>query len=326
MKRVFSMMLLLAAIGSAGRPLPAFADGPAAGSPAPAVEPAAAGQPAREPAAADVAPEVVATVNGKPLSRDQLAALCLHFDGKAVLETLIQYELIRQEAMKLGVAVSKEEIEDYVRKTVQEQLDAKARMNGAKDFADWSAKKGLKPEEIAGQVREWQDWLRPFGEPELLARKILLKSVQVTDADVRAEFDRRYGPKAKVLQIVLPSQAEAKDVVEKLKLGADFAEMARDVSVDNVSRRKGGEIPPLGQGSPLGDAAFRLKPGQFSDPVKTPDGFHVLKLVELIPAVDKNFEDVKGEIRESLTSTRLIEQRDKWIDGLFDRAAIQRNL
>jgi foldase protein PrsA len=199
-------------------------------------------------------------------------------------------------------------------------------MDGAKDFADWAAKKGLKPEETARQVHVWEDWLRPFAEPELLARKILLKSVQVTEADVRAEFDRRYGPKAKVLQIVLPSQAEAKDVVEKLKLGADFAEMARDVSVDNVSRRKGGEIPPLGQGSPLGDAAFRLKPGQFSDPVKTPDGFHVLKLVELIPAVDKNFEDVKGEIRESLTSTRLIEQRDKWIDGLFDRAAIQRNL
>ena len=102
--------------------------------------------------------------------------------------------------------------------------------------------------------------------------------------------------------------------------------MARDVSVDNVSRRKGGEIPPLGRGSPLGDAAFKLKPGQFSEPIKTPDGFHVLKLVEIIPAVDKRFEDVKDEIRESLTTLRLIEQREKWIDGLFDKAAIKRNL
>ena len=82
---------------------------------------------------------------------------------------------------------------------------------------------------------------------------------------MRAEFDRRYGPKAKVLQIVLRSEADAEDVIKKLNLGADFVEMARDVSVDNVSRRKGGEIPPLGRGSPLGDAAFKLKPGQFSD-------------------------------------------------------------
>jgi len=125
---------------------------------------------------------------------------------------------------------------------------------------------------------------------------------------------------------VLRSEADAEDVIKKLSLGADFAEMARDASVDNVSRRKGGEIPPLGPGSPLGDAAFKLKPGQFSEPVKTADGFHVLKLVEMIPAVDKRFEDVKGEIQESLTTLRLLERRDKWIDGLFDAAAIKRNL
>jgi foldase protein PrsA len=308
------MMLLLAAIGSAWRPLPAFADGPTTASPA------------REPGTADITPEVVATVNGQPLSRDQLAALCLHFDGKAVLETLIQHELIRQEAAKQGVAVSKEELEACVRKTVQEQLDARARMNGANDFADWAAKKGLKPADATRQAHEAEDWLRPFAAPEVLARKILLKSVEVTEADARAEFDRRYGPKAKVLQIVLRTEADAEDVIRKLKLGADFVEMARDASVDNVSRRKGGEIEPLGRGSPLGDAAFHLKPRQFSEPVKTPDGVHILKLVELIPAVNKHFDDVKDEIRESLTTLRLIEQREKWIDGLFDRAAIKRNL
>jgi len=199
-------------------------------------------------------------------------------------------------------------------------------MNGTNDFAAWAAKQGVKPEDAAGQVREAENWLRPFAEPQLLAQKILLKSVKVTEADVRAEFDRRYGPKAKVLQIVLRSEADAEDVIQKLKLGADFVEMARDVSVDNVSRRKGGEIEPLGRGSPLGDAAFQLKPGQFSEPVKTPDGVHILKLVELIPAVDKHLEEVRDEIQESLTTLRLVEQRQKWIDELFDRAAIKRNL
>jgi foldase protein PrsA len=320
MKRGSSMTLLLAAVGCAWTWLPAHADGPMAASPATTVEPA------REPAAAGIVPEVVATVNGKPLSRDQLATLCIHVDGRTVLETLIQHELIRQEAAKQGVTVSKEEVEAYIKKTAQEQLDAKARMSGGKDFAEWAAKKGLKPEETAREVHAWEDWLRPFAEPELVARQILLKSVKVTDADVRAEFDRRYGPKAKVLQIVVRSEAEAQDVVQKLRLGADFAEMARDVSVDNVSRRKGGEIDPLGPGSPLGDAAFKLKPGQFSDPIKTPDGFHVVKLVEMVPAVDKHFEAVQAEIQENLTLTRLIELREKWINGLFDKAAIKRNL
>jgi foldase protein PrsA len=320
MNRIFSAMLLLAAIG-VWRPLPALADGATAASVA------GTASPAREPAAADIVAEVVANVNGQPVSRDQLAALCIHFDGKEVLETLIQYELIRQEAVKQGVTASKEEIEAHVKNTVKEQLDARARINAAKDFADWVAKNGVKPEDAARQVKEAQDWLRPFGEPELLARKILLKSVvKVTEADVRAEFDRRYGPKAKVLQIVLRSDADAEDVIQKLKLGADFVELAHDVSVDNVSRRKGGEISPLGHGSPLGDAAFKLKPGQFSGPVQTPDGVHVLKLVEIQPPVDKRFEDVKDELQESLTALRLIEERGKWLDDLFAKAKITRNL
>ncbi len=45
-----------------------------------------------------------------------------------------------------------------------------------------------------------------------------------------------------------------------------------------------------------------------------------------MPAVDKRLEDVKGEIRESLTARQLTERREKWIDGLFDAAAIKRNL
>ncbi len=188
----------------------------------------------------------MATVNGKPISRDELAALCIHFDGKAALETLIQYELIRQEAAKQGVTVTPEEVEAYIRKAAQDRLDARARAGGAKDFADWALKNGIKPEDAARRVHDEADWLRPFAGPELLAKKILLKTINVTDADVRAEFDRRYGPKAKVLQIVLRSEADAEDVIKKLSLGADFAEMAREASVDNVSRRKGGEIEPIG--------------------------------------------------------------------------------
>jgi foldase protein PrsA len=315
------MLLLLAALGSAWRPLPAFADGPTAASELPA-----AGQLAPEPSLAEVAPEIVATVNGAPIHRDELAAICIHFDGKAALETLIEHELIRQEAAKQGVTASEEEVQAYIKKSVQEQLDARARMDGAKDFADWAARNNLKPDEAARRVRQEEDRLRPLAAPELLARKILLKSVNVTEEDVRAEFDRLYGPKAKVLQIALRSEADAQDVIKKLNLGADFADMAREVSVDNVSRRKGGEIPPLGRGSPLGDAAFNLKPGQFSQLIRTPDGIHIVKLLEMIPAADKHLEEVKGEIRESLTTRQLLERREKWIEELFDKAAIQRRL
>ena len=229
---------------------------------------------------ADVAPEIVATVNGKPLTRDQLSAVALSLYGRAALDALISEEVVRQEAAKQGITLSREEVEAYVKKSAREQLDEIARRGGAKDLADWGAKKGRSAEEIETMRKDRETALRPFAGPELLARKLMLKTIEVTDADLREEFERRYGPHAKVLQIVLRSKADAEETIKKLNLGADFAQLARDQSEDPVSRRAGGAIPPLSRGSALGDAAFRLKPGQISDVIETPDGFHVLKLVE----------------------------------------------
>jgi foldase protein PrsA len=276
------------------------------------------------PSLAEIAPEVVAVVNGRDLTRDQLAAVAVAVYGRPILETLISQEVVCQEAERRGISVTEEEVEQFTRRRVQEQLDAMARRMGAKDAADLTAQAGRSPQTLEDLRVKSEAALRPFVKPELLAARMMAQEIEVTEEDVRGEFDQRYGPKVKVLQIVLGTKAEAEGAIEKLRMGADFRQLAQEVSKDLVTRRQGGEMPLLPVSSALGAPASRLKPGEISDVIQTPDGFHVLKLVDLIPAENASFDEVKDALSTEILEQRIKDRREKWIGDLIARADVKR--
>ena len=103
--------------------------------------------------------------------------------------------------------------------------------------------------------------------------------------------------------------AKARDLAAKARLpGADFAALAAANSDDVGSKDVGGDLGPVEKGV-FGDAfdkAFlALQPGQVSDPVRLPDGWHVLLFREMIPGTAKSFEEVRPELEaEYLESER----------------------
>jgi peptidyl-prolyl cis-trans isomerase D len=105
------------------------------------------------------------------------------------------------------------------------------------------------------------------------------------------------------------AEAKAKDIAAKARLpGADFAALAKANSDDVGSKDVGGDLGPVDKGV-FGDAFdkafFALQPGQVSDPVRLPDGWHVLQFRELIPGTAKSFEEVRAELEaEYLESER----------------------
>ncbi len=86
--------------------------------------------------------------------------------------------------------------------------------------------------------------------------------------------------KIKCSHILVKKQSEAIAVLERLKKGESFANLARELSVDRGSGKKGGDLGLFGRGvmvKGFEDAAFKLNKGEISQPVKTEFGYHIIK-------------------------------------------------
>jgi len=85
--------------------------------------------------------------------------------------------------------------------------------------------------------------------------------------------------KVKASHILVEKQSQALKVLEELKEGADFRELAKKYSTC-PSGKKGGDLGQFGRGQMVREfeqAVFALKTGQVSEPVKTQFGYHIIK-------------------------------------------------
>lgn len=145
---------------------------------------------------------------------------------------------------------------------------------------------------------------------------------QITEETVKAEYEKRYvdGPEVtqyKARHILVPDEAEAKEIAEEArKEGADFAELAKSRS-KGPSAPNGGDLGWFEEGQMVPEfqaAAFALKPGEISDPVKTQFGWHVIKLEETrarpAPPLDEVREEIVGEMSRTVTEAVIAELRE----------------
>ena len=108
------------------------------------------------------------------------------------------------------------------------------------------------------------------------------------------------------------SQEEEKKVKEKalsvLKMareGKDFDTLAKEYS-EGPTKDKGGELGWFTKGrmvKPFEDAAFKMKKGEISDLVKTPFGYHIIKVEDIKEAHTKTLDEARPQIVETLTKT-----------------------
>lgn len=141
---------------------------------------------------------------------------------------------------------------------------------------------------------------------QLLANRYLQKNVmpKITDANIRSFFDKnkvRYSQdEVHAFHVLLKTEAEAKEVYDKAKGGEDFEVLAKKYSKDPTSAQNMGDLgfmtrsrmPPQ-----FSEAAFSMKPGEISQPVKSPFGFHVIKITEKRDGKPAKFDDLKEQVR-----------------------------
>ena len=88
--------------------------------------------------------------------------------------------------------------------------------------------------------------------------------------------------KIKCLHILLKKQSEALMVLDRLKKGESFSNLAKELSIDKASGKRGGDLGFFRKGmmvKPFEDIAFKLEKGQISEPVKTEFGYHIIKRI-----------------------------------------------
>jgi len=144
-----------------------------------------------------------------------------------------------------------------------------------------------------------------------------VKKHPVKDADVKAEYDKvkaaNMGTEYHARHILVDNEAQAKDIIAKLKAGAKFEDLAKQ-SKDGSASNGGdlGWMTPNKLVKPFADAMVALKPGQLTDtPVKTEFGYHVIKLEESRPVQVPPLEQVKGRIEEMLQQQKAAAYRDE---------------
>ncbi|MFM5842640.1 peptidylprolyl isomerase [Aeromonas sanarellii] len=172
----------------------------------------------------------------------------------------------------------------------------------------------------------------------LLDAANLGKNIKVTEQDAQDYYDQHQdlfqrAERRQVAHILIPfgkdekaAEQKAEAVLAKAKAGDDFAALAKAESSDTFSAKKGGELDWFEKGvmdPAFEQAAFALaKAGDLSAVVKSPFGFHIIKLLAVEPAKTKPFADVKSDTIARLQSDKAKEQffaeQQKMADSSFE--------
>jgi peptidyl-prolyl cis-trans isomerase C len=150
---------------------------------------------------------------------------------------------------------------------------------------------------------------------EILIRALIrehLKTNPITDAELKSEYDKvakSGGDKEyKARHVLVEKEEDAKKVIEQLKKGAKFEDLAKQ-SKDTGSAAKGGDLDWNGAGTfvkPFSDAMVKLEKGKFTEtPVQTQFGWHVIRLDDVRESSPPPLEQVKPQIQQELERRRV---------------------
>ncbi|WP_163113811.1 peptidylprolyl isomerase [Bacillus velezensis] len=147
-----------------------------------------------------------------------------------------------------------------------------------------------------------EDYLKDQVKYELLAQKAAKDNIKVTDSDTKEYYDGLKG-KIRASHILVADKKTADEVEKKLKKGEKFETLAKEYSTDS-SKDNGGDLGWFDKKSmdeTFSKAAFGLKVGQVSDPVKTKFGYHIIKKTE----ERGKYDDMKKELKEEVLKQKL---------------------
>lgn len=250
---------------------------------------------------------------------------------RMALDRLVEKKLTDQKIRELGIKVTEEEIRqaiDDVRK--QNNIPSQEGLVAA------LAAQGLSFDQYRTQLQEQIEKLK------LVSMEVRAK-VYVGDSEMReyytanlAKYTEDESFRARHIFFKTGEKATPEDisrakttalaVLSDARGGKDFAELAKKFSEDPAARKDGGDLGSFKKGDMQPDlekSILSLKPGEISDLVSTPIGFHIIRLESKASGMVKPFESVKGDIEEILYRKKSEERFNQWAKELRGKATVE---
>jgi peptidyl-prolyl cis-trans isomerase C len=316
----------------------AAASAPAAQPPA---QPAAAAAPdPAKPMPAQL-PDVLARVNGEPVKKTDFDRLILNIELsngpipparrdqvlRTMLDQLITYTAMSQQAKTENIVVSEAEIDERIKQM-------------QRGTSDVEFQRALEARQMTSEQ------LRSDARVQLTIERLLEAHVGAaavtTDAEARAFYDKnpdkfKQDDKVRASHILLKVDPKAPEttrqqtrgridaLLKRARSGEDFAVLAAKHSQDGTARQ-GGDLGYFARPEMVpafSQAAFALKPGEISDIVATEYGFHIIKVTDRKPAATVPYEQASEQIVEFLTRQKKQERAGQFVDEVKKRARIE---
>ncbi|GAM08555.1 chaperone SurA [Geobacter sp. OR-1] len=248
----------------------------------------------------------------------------------AAINRLVDRRLVDQKIRELDIKVSEEEVRQSIEEVKKQNNMSQERLVEA------LAGQGLSFDQYKAQIKEQLERLRLMSQEVKAKVQVTLKEVLEYYQANRAKFGEQELYRARHILFVTPKdatdsdlakiRAKADKVLTEAQGGADFTELAKKYSDDPNVSTDGGELGTFKKGDLLPEmeaVVLKLNPGEVSAPVRSKSGFHIIKLEKKFLGDIKPFDDVKGEIEESLYRKKSEERFNQWVSELRKGAAVE---
>jgi parvulin-like peptidyl-prolyl isomerase len=263
----------------------------------------------------------VAAVQAAGLNTDDRIERYLRENNARILQEAIDDLLLVQEAQEKGMRLRADYIKDII-----DGIKKENNIASDDELQQQLRREGMSVDDLKRNIE------RSIMKRQLLSHELESK-IAVTEDEVRADYEAHRADYDRpgnlhlqeiVVKTETGSTSLANDLVRRARAGEDFSELARAYSAA-PTRAAGGDLGRVSRGDLTPDiekAALALPVGGVSDPLPTPEGFRILKMVEKTEPTQVPFEDVKAEIQKRLSSERTEREYEAYMEGLRKAAII----
>jgi foldase protein PrsA len=228
------------------------------------------------------------------------------------LQTLVQQKIVGFEARECGnpCKVTDAQVDAELARILESSFNGKQ-----KEFDDYLKERGITRADARDIVKDGLQQQKLFD--------YVTRGVRFSEADAKAYYEDnpaefRVAAGRTASHILVETEGEA-DAIRAEVTPENFADLARENSTDTGSATQGGSLGPIQKGQLVPEfdkAAFALKDGEISQPVKTQFGWHIIT-VDVTPASVTSFADAKDQIIQTQLNQKRQAEFTSWSEDVL---------